>query len=256
MHTLLLLAFLQAAPTGEPLRTGCYADTDQIGAVVPGDRVQVLSAMAGEAEICYRITVSRPGQNLTGYVLGDALPEVREFQRQRQKASQAATALQARQARAQAAAARRAGRKKWDKSGGPLLAMQFEDFSGRDARGKPITLSGLKGRVTIVSFWSPRSGQGPHQVMSLMPLYNQFHRDGLAAVGISMDPDPAHIVRALDDVTPNWPQMADRDGLAAHYKVDARLGKVFVLDSSRRIVAAGPMGPEIEKAVRQLLRSP
>jgi hypothetical protein len=90
----------------------------------------------------------------------------------------------------------------------------------------------------------------------VMPLYNQFRKSGLAAVGVSMDPNTNHITDALDDRSPNWPQMADRTGLAAHYNVDPRAGKTFVLDSSHRIVAAGPMGPEIEKAVRQLLAAP
>jgi len=256
MYTLLLLAFLQAPPAGEPLRAGCYTDNDQIATVAASDRVEVLSGVAGDAEICYKITVIRHDGNLTGYVLGDALTAVREFQRRRETASEAATRAEARFARAQAAAAQKAGEKKSDKPSDPLVSRQFDDFSGRDSSGKAITLFGLKGRVTIVSFWSPKSGQGSRQVMSLMPLYNQFHARGLAAVGVSMDPNPAHMSAALDDVTPNWPQMADRDGLAAHYNVDARAGEVFVLDSSHRIVAAGPMGPEIEKAVRQLLSEP
>jgi hypothetical protein len=53
-----------------------------------------------------------------------------------------------------------------------------------------------------------------------------------------------------------WPQMPDQSGLAALYHVDPRAGKTFVLDASHKVVAAGPMGPEIEKAVRQLLAAP
>jgi hypothetical protein len=90
----------------------------------------------------------------------------------------------------------------------------------------------------------------------VMPLYNQLHNSGLAAVGISMDPNGNQIGAALDDRSPNWPQMPDRSGLAAQYHVDAKAGKTFVLDASHRVVAAGPMGPEIEKAVRQLLAAP
>jgi hypothetical protein len=89
-----------------------------------------------------------------------------------------------------------------------------------------------------------------------MPLYSQFHKKGLAAVGISMDPNANRIDPALDDRSPTWPQMPDRSGLAAQYNVDARSGKTFVLDASHRVVAAGPMGPDIEKAIRQLLAAP
>jgi len=256
MHTLLLIAFLQAPPSGEPLRSGCSVDTDQIATVGPGDQVRVLLGVAGEDRPCHKVTLIRPSENLTGYVLGDALPAVREFQRQREKASEDAAEAQSRSALTEGATAPKAGESEADKPKDPLISRQFDDFAGRDSKGERISLSGLKGRVTIVSFWSPKGAQGRRQVMSLMPLYNQFHSDGLAAVGVSMDPNPSHILEALDDVTPNWPQMPDGAGLAAHYNVDPRAGKVFVLDSSHRIVAAGQMGPEIEKAVRQLLSSP
>jgi hypothetical protein len=256
MHTLIFLAFLQATPAGEPLRSGCSADTGQIATVAAGDQIKVLHALAGDEKPCYKITVTQSGQAVTGYVLTDELPAIAVFERERARASQAAAEAQARLALAPAAPTPKTGEKESDKPKDPLVSKQFEDFSGRDAQGKPVSLSGLKGRVTLVAFWSPTSRQAQHQAISVMPLYNELHNSGLAAVGVSMDPNPDHITDALDDVSPKWPQMPDRAGLAAHYNVDPKAGKVFVLDSSHRIVAAGPMGPEIEKAVRQLLAAP
>jgi len=254
MFGLVLLAFLEAAPAAEPLRSGCSADTHQIATVAANDQIQVLSAFAGEDKPCYKIKISRPGESLTGYVLSDALPAIEAFQRERGKASRAAAEAEARLALALPPA--KAVEKEPVKPADPLISTEFEDFSGRDARGKPISLSGLNGRVTLVTFWSPKSGPSQNQLMNVMPLYNQFHKSGLAAVGVSMDPNASHINDALDDVSPNWPQMPDKGGLAAHYNVDPNAGKTFVLDASHRIVAAGPMGPEIEKAVRQLLNAP
>jgi hypothetical protein len=255
MHILLLFAFLEAS-AGEPLRSGCSPDTHQIALIAPGDRVQVLLAVAGEDKPCYKITISRLGESLTGYVLSEDLPAIQAFQQERGRASRAAAEAQARLALAQAEAAPKAGGKEPDTPKDPFVSTQFPDFSGRDSKGKPVSLAGLKGRVTVVNFWSPKSGQAENQVVSVMGLYNQFRKQGLAAVGVSMDPNPDHITDALDDVSPNWPQVPDRTGLAAHYNVDPRAGKIFVLDSSQRIVAAGPMGPDIEKAVRQLLAAP
>jgi hypothetical protein len=256
MHILLLFAFLEAAPAGEPLRSGCSPDTHQIATVGPSDQVQVLLALAGEDKPCYKITIKRPGEILTGYVLSDALPAIQLLQQERGRASQAAAEAQARLALAQAETEKKASEKEPDKPKDPLVSTQFEDFSGRDSKGKLVSLAGLKSRVTLVNFWSPKGGQAEHQVLSVMGLYDQFHNHGLTAVGVSMDPNPNHITDALDDVSPNWPQVPDRAGLASHYNVDPRAGKVFVLDSSHRIVAAGPMGPDIEKAVRQLLAAP
>ena len=248
------LSFYQAAAPGEPLRSNCAPDAESIATVALADRIQVISALAGEGKPCYKITVSRPGQNLTGYVLGDALPAIREFERQREMASQAATEAQARLARAQAAPAQEKDKdKESDKPKDPLISKEFANFSGIDSNGKAVSLSGLKGRVTLVSFWPPNDGR--RQINQVMPLYNELHKNGLAAVSVSLDPNPAHLADAIDEAPVTWPLMADRSGLAAQYNVDSKAGKVFVLDSGHRIVAAGPMGPDIEKAVRQLMAS-
>src|ERR1700721_347835 len=107
MRTMLVLAFLQVAWAGEPLRSGCSPDNEQLSSVGPSDQVKVLLAEAGWDSPCYKITVTGPGQNLTGYVLGNALPAIQEFQRQREQASAAASEAQARLALAEAAATKK-----------------------------------------------------------------------------------------------------------------------------------------------------
>jgi peroxiredoxin len=119
-----------------------------------------------------------------------------------------------------------------------------------------VSLSGLNGRVTVVTFWSPNSPGSVTQLTHTLPLYREFHKSGLAAVGVSMDPKASRILETLDDIQLPWPQIPDQSGLAARYNVDRKTGKTFVLDANHRIVAAGPMGPEIVKAVQQLMNAP
>jgi peroxiredoxin len=255
MHVLLLLALLQAPPpAAEPVRSGCSSDDQQIASANPGDGVQVEMALAGGRQTCYRIVLTKPGQQpVTGYVADEGLPAIAAFVHGRERASEEAARAEARQARV-AAPKKPAGDP--IQAADPLVSTQFDDFAGRDAHGKPVSLSGLKGRVTIVTFWSPGSAKSLSELTHLRPLYNQFHKSGLEAVGVSMDPNATHIGEALDDITLAWPQMPDRSGLAARYQVDPKAGKTFVLDASHRIVAAGRMGPDIVKAVRQLLTVP
>ncbi len=258
MHSLLLLVLLQASPpvgphTVEPLRSGCWPDDQQIATVSANDSIKVEMALAGEEKTCYRVSVLRPPEILTGYVLGEQLPAVAAFVLRRERISQQAAEAQMRPARPQAippAASEPA------KSGDPLISKQFEDFSGIDTNGQTVHLSGMKGRAILVTFWSPRNVRSLGPLLAEGPLYNQFHDKGLEAVGVSMNPDPGVIKKALDDFTMRWPQVADQSGMAARYGVDPKAGKTFVLDASHRIVAAGPMGPEIVKAVRQLLATP
>lgn len=255
MHALLLLALFQAAPAREPLRSGCSTDDQQIGSVGPSDRVEVESALAGEGLTCYRINVIRPGEHLTGYVLGESLPAIAVFVHRRERVSEESATQEARLAR-EATHAKTQRNEPTKSTDDPLVSTQFEDFAGRDAAGKPVSLSGLNGRVTVVTFWAPGSPGSISGLTHVLPLYNQFHKSGLAAVGVSMDPKASHITETLDDITLPWPQMPDQSGLAARYQVDPKAGKTFVLDASHRIVAAGPMGPEIVKAVHQLLDAP
>jgi len=254
MHAILLFAFLQAPPALEPLRSGCSIDDQQIAAVSAADNLEVQMALAGDGpSTCYKVTLNKQGQTLAGYVLGEALPAVAAFVRLREKESEEAAEAQARMSLTPPVS------KNGDQNAKPLdpnLPSQFDDFSWRDWQGKPGSLSGLGGRVTIVTFWPPKSTKSRAELNSVMPLYNELHSKGLAALGIGMAPDAKSMYAVLDDTSYKWPQVPDRDGLAAQYHVNPRSGETFVLDASHRVVAAGPMGPEIEKAVRQLLAAP
>jgi peroxiredoxin len=251
MHALLLLAFFQAPVTAEPLRSGCSSADEQIALVAAGDSVQIQMARGGEEKTCYKLRVTRSGEALTGYVLGEGLPAIADFVGQRQKASVEAAEAEAR--RALLPPSPPVSNALAKPAEDPFVSSQFADFSGRDPSGKAVSLSGLKGRVVLVTFWSPKSATSIGQLSSIQVLYQQLHSAGLAAVGVSADPNPYHITEALDDAILTWPQIPDRSGLAAHYHADGKAGKTFVLDSSHRIVASGTMGPELEKTVRDLL---
>jgi peroxiredoxin len=213
------------------------------------DRVEVQTARAGEGDqTCYRVLLTRSGQ--LGYVLGEALPAIATFVNRREKNSAEDAEAQARLAReAEEAKTRQVTKPLLD----PNLPSHFEDFTGVAPNGDRVNLSDLEGRAIVVTFWSPENRESQHQLESLLPLYNQFHKRGMAAVGVSMNRDASRIQEALDDVTLPWPQIADQDRLAAKYHVDPKAGQVFLLDASHNVIAAGG---DVEKAVRQLLDAP
>jgi peroxiredoxin len=255
MRTILLIALLQVTSSAaEPVRSGCSPDDPQIASAGPADTVKVETALAGGDQTCYRVVLTKSEQPpVLGYVLGERLPAISAFVHRREKASEESARAEAQRARL-AVLPKTAGDP--IKSNDPLVSTKFDDFSGQDAMGKSISLSGLGGRVTVVSFWSPNHLATLSQITGMKHLYGQLHKSGLEAVGVSMDPHAERINDALDDIPVAFPQMPDRSGLAARYQVDPRLGKTFVLDASHRIVAAGPMGPDIVKAVHQLMDAP
>jgi len=253
-YVFLLLAWFQAPPQGEALRSGCSADDRQLAVVGAGDLVEVNQALAGYAQTCYKVTVTRTGEAVTqkGYLLGEKHPAIAEFVRNREESGAASLEAQARFVPPPPKPA--AGEKDKSQAPAPELPQVFQAFSGRDTTGKAVSLAGMRGRVTLVTFWSPKNATSKGHLMSLMGLYNRFSRADLSAVGISTDPNPIHIQEALDDMTLGWPQIGDSSGLAKRYNVDSN-GKTFILDASHRIVAAGLQGPALESKVRELLSS-
>lgn len=253
----LWLAAMAPALSAVPMRTGCDAASPEVAPVKPSDTVHVVSAIAGDEQTCYEVVLKRDGKQFDGYVLGEGLPAVAAFVRERERAAVASFEGQDQLARLAAAQAKSlTKRDPAEKNGKPGISGAFEDFAARDTAGKTVSLSGLGGRVTLVTFWAPGSAASIHQLVSIVPLYNAYKHSGLRAIGISADPNTSHALAALDDIILGWPQIPDRSGLAKRYGADARAGTTLVLDGSHHIVAAGLAGPELEQRVRQLLAQP
>lgn len=248
-----LWASEEPQPDPHALRSGCSPDDEQIATVGLDDVLEVKQSLAGGDQACYRVTLKRGGQTLTGYVLGTALPAVKAFvERQANYRDGSFVAQQVQRGREEARAKSAAAAGTPAKLN-PDMPASFEEFGGKDTKGKPVSLAGLGGRVILVTFWSPRSANSKGQLFSVLPLYNQYKRAGLRAVGICMDPNPQHVVDALDDITLGWPQIPDRTGLAKRYFANASTGTTLVLDASHRIVAAGLTPAELQQKVRELL---
>jgi len=251
----LLLAWFSPPREGATLLSGCSSDDRQLGLVGVEDQVDVKQALAGGSETCYKVTVTPAGQDVTrsvtGYLLGDAHPAIAAFIHRRQEIGAASLEAQARLLATPPAQPKTAESDKNQPA--PENLPVFEAFSGRDLDGKAVSLDGMRGRVTLVTFWSPQSPTSFGQLMSAITMYKHFGRSGLSAVGISTDLNPNHVKEALDDPPSGVPLIGDTRGLAKHYNVDSRKGMTFVLDASHRIVASGLEGLALENKIRELL---
>jgi len=248
---LVLLGLVPPVAGAQSLRAGCEAQDAEIAPVTPTSAVRVVSALAGEEQTCYQVVLTRDGKEFTGYVLGEALPAVAAFVREREKEAAASFEGQALWERSRPKPA--SENKSPQPSLTPNRPATFEDFAGRDTMGNRVSLSGMGGRVVLVTFWSPKSPASRQELVSLVPLMNSYRHSGLRAIGISADPSPDHVIGALDDITLGWPQIPDRAGLAARYGANPKTGTTLVLDAAHHIVAAGLSGSELEKKVRELL---
>jgi peroxiredoxin len=95
------------------------------------------------------------------------------------------------------------------------------DFSLKDANGKDVKLSDLKGKVVLVNFWATWCHGCQLEIPWYVEFQKQYSDQGLVVVGISMDGDGWKSVRPwLKQKKVNYPIVIGSEGLANQYGLD------------------------------------
>ena len=129
----------------------------------------------------------------------------------------------------------------------PLLAKAFAtldandadvakaDFTLRDLKGKPVTLSSLKGKVVLVNFWATWCPPCRKEMPDLDVIYTHY-KDQLVILAIS-DEDMSKVGPYISQTNYHPVVLLDPGGkVAKEYHVDG-IPKSFVYDKSGKFVA-------------------
>jgi hypothetical protein len=238
---LLFTALLQTeAAAGVPLLEDCYDSPRVISTVGSTAAVQVVSAVASGGPICYGVVAEVDGKEVRGYVLGPALPAIAAFERKRRAGQSVAEAppLPVEQAA--------------DGSGPDKPKVPFGSLRGTDLNGKYVDMDDMKGKVTLVCFWSPGSKASQADLAEVQVLYDSYRRvGGMQAIGVSMDPNANHAVGALDDFSTSFPNIPDRSNIAGEHGISGP--QVLLLNAKQEIIASGLRGKELQEAVKKAM---
>ncbi|MFQ5945374.1 MAG: peroxiredoxin family protein [Anaerolineae bacterium] len=115
-------------------------------------------------------------------------------------------------------------------------------FSGRTPDGQKVSLSGLRGRVILLSFWATWCPPCRQE----MPLFEQLHRDfgkeGLTVLGVNVREDVSAIRSYARELDLTFPLVLDPTGaIGALYGVIG-LPSTFLIARDGRAVARA-VGP-------------
>ena len=69
------------------------------------------------------------------------------------------------------------------------------DFSLEDSTGALVKLSGFKGRVVLLDFWATWCTGCKQEIPWYMEFQDKYRKDGLSAIGVSLDDDGWKSVR-------------------------------------------------------------
>lgn len=94
------------------------------------------------------------------------------------------------------------------------------DFDLKDAQGKDVRLSVLKGRVVLVNFWATWCHGCQEEIPSFIEFEKKYEKRGLTVIGISMDDDGWKSVRPwIKEKSVNYPIVIGNNDLGKKYEL-------------------------------------
>ena len=138
------------------------------------------------------------------------------------------------------------------------IGMQAPDFTAPDPQGKQITLSEIKGKVTIIDFWASWCKPCRIENPNLVKLYDKYHSKGLEIISVSLERgnQKAIWIEAIKKDQLNWYNVSNlkfwQDPIAQAYSVNS-IPATFILDENGTVVAERLRGAELEATIKKLL---
>lgn len=239
MYTYLAILALLQAPVllraGVPLTEDCSSSSKVLADLPANAPVQVRGSITGDEATCYSVTAVLNGKPVKGYVQGNGLLAVAEFERRR-------AAVAAASDRPPAAAPAAPARPHYP---------PFKDFSALDMKGRRVSAHSLKGKVNLVCFWSPSNQQSMHEVLAVARLYGQFKQQGVDVLAVSLSDRP-ELADALEDFQLVFPNVPNGYDIAERHNVND-IPFTYVLNENYEVVASGLHNKALEELVKKLV---
>ena len=130
------------------------------------------------------------------------------------------------------------------------------EFTQNDTKGKPVTLSSLRGQYVLIDFWASWCGPCRAENPNVLKSYRNFHSKGFTILGVSLDDNKDKWLGAIRQDGMPWTQVSDMKGwkneAAVQYGVQG-IPMNFLLDRNGTIVAKGLRGPDLDKKLEELV---
>ena len=118
----------------------------------------------------------------------------------------------------------------------PQLGQPAPDFTLPDSTGSPIKLSAYKGKVVLLDFWATWCTGCKVEIPWYVEFQNKYGKDGLTAIGVSMDDDGWKSVKPfLEEHKLNYPVVIANQDLANRYGGLPSLPMTLLIDRNGKI---------------------
>jgi thiol-disulfide isomerase/thioredoxin len=132
------------------------------------------------------------------------------------------------------------------------------DFTAPTPEGQQITMSKIKGKVTIIDFWASWCKPCRIENPNLVKVYNEYHDKGLEIISVALDRvnKKEFWTKAIQKDQLNWYNVSNlkywNDPIAKAYNVNS-IPATFIIDENGVIIADRLRGADLETKIKELL---
>lgn len=132
------------------------------------------------------------------------------------------------------------------------------DFTQKNTKGEPVTLSSLRGKYILLDFWASWCGPCRAENPNVLKAYNKFKDKNFDVLAVSLDDNRDAWLKAIKEDGMPWIHVSDLKGFenkaAVQYGIRA-IPQNFLIDPSGKIIASNLRGEKLEEALSKLIKN-
>lgn len=138
----------------------------------------------------------------------------------------------------------------------PEIGERYSNFSVPNVEGEIVKISDLRGKVTLLQFWSSTCGYSREINATLVDVYSKYKSKGLEIISISKDTNGEEWIEAIQRDELNWNHLSELKSWEGKgfkiYGIHSTPSN-FLINDEGIIVARNLRGDELEKRIKELL---
>ena len=132
------------------------------------------------------------------------------------------------------------------------VGAEAKEFTLYNERSKPVSLSGLRGKVVVLDFWASWCGPCRAAMPAMQRLHDTYHKRDTVVMGINVNDDKDPVQFMLDQGH-TYPTLVNGDEVATEYQVRGIPTLVIIGRSGEILFKQSGWAPQFESQMAAII---